>query len=84
MSYRVGIIGCGGMGRSHASAWTQREDTTVVAAMDISIEAAQRLAEEYAVAATYTDYEEMLAKEEEAAEDISQAQYFTRLKGEQK
>jgi predicted dehydrogenase len=64
MSYRVGIIGCGGMGRSHASAWTQREDTTVVAAMDISIESAQRLAEEYGVAATYTDYEEMLAKED--------------------
>jgi predicted dehydrogenase len=64
MSYRVGIIGCGGMGHSHAKAWGQREDTDVVAAMDISQEAAQRLAEEHSVPATYTDYDEMLAKEE--------------------
>ena len=64
MSYRVGIIGCGGMGHSHAKAWGQRKDTDVVAAMDISPEAAQRLAEEHSVPATYTDYDEMLAKEE--------------------
>ena len=32
-TYRVGIIGCGsGMGRSHASAYTQNSATTLVAA----------------------------------------------------
>ena len=30
MTYRIGIIGCGGMGRSHAQHWQQRDDTTVV------------------------------------------------------
>ena len=64
MSYRVGIIGCGGMGRSHAQSWNQRQDAEVVAAADISAEAAQRLAEEYEVPATYADYDEMLAREE--------------------
>ncbi len=64
MSYRVGIIGCGGMGRSHARVWGGREDTEVVAAADISEEAVARLAEEFSVPATYTDYEEMLKEEE--------------------
>jgi predicted dehydrogenase len=62
--YRVGIIGCGGMGRAHAKAWGQRTDTEVVAAMDIAPEAVQRLAEEFSLPATYTDYDEMLAKED--------------------
>ena len=63
-SYRVGIIGCGGMGRSHAGAWSKRPDTQIVAAMDISAAAVQRLAEEYEVPTTYTDYDQMLAREE--------------------
>ncbi|NKB69553.1 MAG: hypothetical protein GKR89_20985 [Candidatus Latescibacteria bacterium] len=62
-SYRIGIIGCGGMGRSHARAWSKRPDAQVVAAMDISTEAVQRLATEFDVPATYTDFEEMLARE---------------------
>ena len=63
MTYRIGIIGCGGMGRSHAQHWQQRDDTTVVAAMDISAEAVGRLATECEVPATYTDYDQMLASE---------------------
>ena len=64
MTYRIGIIGCGGMGHSHAKAWNLRDDCTVVAAADISQEAAQCLANEHSVAATYLDIEEMLAKED--------------------
>ena len=64
MSYRVGIIGCGGMGRSHAGEWSRRADVEVVAVADIEAEAVQRLAQEYEVPATYTDYEEMLQREE--------------------
>ena len=45
-TYRVGIIGCGGMGRSHASAYTQNPATTLVAATDIRQESAKKLAEE--------------------------------------
>ena len=63
MSYRVGIIGCGGMGRSHAQEWSRRADVDVVAAADIEAEAVQRLAADYEAPATYTDYEEMLQHE---------------------
>ena len=64
MAYRVGIIGCGGMGHIHARSWNQRKDVDVVAAMDVSEEAARRLSKEYRVPSIYTDYEEMLVKEE--------------------
>ncbi len=63
MTYRVGIIGCGAMGRSHARSWSQRDDAEVMAATDISQESAQRLAAEYSVPAAYTDYDEMLENE---------------------
>ncbi len=62
--YRVGIIGCGGMGRSHARAYAKKEATEVVAAMDIDEEAAKKLGEEFSIPAIYTDRDEMLEKEE--------------------
>ena len=63
-TYRVGVIGCGGMGRSHTSSWTNNPRAEVVAAADVSEEAVEKLAEEYSVPATYTDYRELLEKEE--------------------
>jgi len=63
-TYRVGIIGCGGMGRSHASAYARKETTEVVAAMDIDEEAVKRLGKEFSIPAIYTDRDEMLEKEE--------------------
>lgn len=62
--YKVGIIGCGGMGRSHARAYAKKEATTVVAAMDIDEAAAKRLGEEFSIPRIYTDRDEMLEKEE--------------------
>ena len=63
-TYRVGIIGCGGMGKSHASTYTQNPTTRLVAAMDIRPESAKKLAEEFSIPAVYTDYNEMLKKED--------------------
>ena len=63
-TYRVGIIGCGGMGKSHASTYTQNPATRLVAAMDIRPESAKKLAEEFSIPAVYTDYNEMLKKED--------------------
>ena len=63
-TYRVGIIGCGGLGRSHASAYTRNPATTLVAATDIRQESAKKLAEEFSIPAVYTDYNEMLEKED--------------------
>ena len=63
-TYRVGIIGCGGMGRSHSRAYTNNPTTELVAAMDISEESAKRVAEESSIPAVYTDYHQMLEKED--------------------
>ncbi len=63
-TYRVGVIGCGGMGHSHARAYTKKETTELVAAMDINEASAKKLAEGYSIPAIYTDYNQMLKKEE--------------------
>lgn len=67
-SYRVGIIGCGGMGGSHARHWTQKPRTDVVAVADVSERSARKLADEFD-AKPYTDYADML--EEEACDIVS-------------
>ncbi len=63
-SYRVGIIGCGGTGRSHSRNWQKQPNVDVVAAMDIYEESAKRLADEFNIPAVYTDVHDMLAKED--------------------
>ncbi|MBM3265636.1 MAG: Gfo/Idh/MocA family oxidoreductase [candidate division Zixibacteria bacterium] len=60
--YRVAIAGCGGMGRSHARAWSSKPRTQVVAAMDVNRETAEKLALDYGATA-YTNYNEMFARE---------------------
>jgi len=62
--YRVGIIGCGGMSRAHANAYKALpEMTEIVAAADISEEQLKKFSDDYGIANLYTDYHEMLAKE---------------------
>ncbi|MCE2395412.1 Gfo/Idh/MocA family oxidoreductase, partial [Candidatus Poribacteria bacterium] len=62
-TYRTGIIGCGGMGRAHSTAYTKNPTTELVAAMDVNVESAKRLADEFSVPTVYTDYNQMLEKE---------------------
>jgi predicted dehydrogenase len=62
-TYRVGIIGCGGMARAHANAYQELPETEIVAGADISADALQKFGETYNVTALYTDYHEMLANE---------------------
>ncbi len=62
-TYRVGIIGCGGMGRSHANAWPSTGRAQVVTTADMNVEAAARLAEEFSLPTHYTDIHEMFEKE---------------------
>jgi len=59
--YKVGIVGCGTMGHGHSNAYRARQDTELVAAVDINEEAAAKLAEEYSIPAVYTDHRDMLA-----------------------
>lgn len=62
-TYRVGIVGCGGMGNSHAKAWSAIPRTKVVAVMDMFESSAKALANQFSAAA-YTDYHEMFKKEQ--------------------
>ena len=60
--YAVGIIGCGGMGRSHARVYDAVDATEVVAAVDMNPDAVAAFAEEHGTEA-YESHEEMLAAE---------------------
>jgi len=62
--YRVGLIGCGGMGRSHAHAYKNNSRAELVALMDINYDSVKKLADELSVKGVYTDRKEMFAKED--------------------
>ena len=66
---RFGIIGCGVIGRLHAEAITSLPDAQLVAVADIIPERAQELAEKYHVT-PYSDFQEMLAREQLDVVDI--------------
>ncbi len=61
--YRVGIVGCGGISRTHMHAYRSVFPVDVVAAADIQEEKLEKFSEEYRVSALYTDHREMLDKE---------------------
>lgn len=63
-TYRVGIIGCGGMSKNHAKAYAENPRTSLVAAMDINKDSAAKLSHDYSIPAVYTDYNELLEKED--------------------
>jgi len=60
---RVAVIGVGGMGLNHVKAIKSIEQAELVAVADVNEETAKKVAEEYG-AKCYTDYKEMLAKED--------------------
>ncbi|MCE2395078.1 Gfo/Idh/MocA family oxidoreductase [Candidatus Poribacteria bacterium] len=62
--YRVGIIGCGGIGTRYATAFQQlRDRVEVVAACDILEEKVNALVEQFEIPSAYTDMQQMLSKE---------------------
>ena len=63
MALQVGIVGCGGISRSHATAHANLEGIDLVAMCDINRDALNNRADEYRVSKRYTDYEEMFAQE---------------------
>lgn len=63
MTLRAGIVGCGGISRSHAAAYDGLADITLVAMCDINRDALNNRADEYGVPNRYTDYQEMFADE---------------------
>lgn len=62
--YRVGIIGCGGIGGNYATAFQQlRDRVEVVAACDIIEEKLSAFVEQFEIPSAYTDMQQMLSKE---------------------
>ncbi len=62
--HRIGIIGCGSMGRAHARGYRQIPGCRIVAGVEVDIEKARQFVEVFGAERMYADYQEMLAKEE--------------------
>ncbi len=62
-TYRVGIVGCGWMGRSHAQAYQELSNVSLVAACDVHPKALAEFQERFSVPQGYRDYREMLQRE---------------------
>ncbi|MBM3216862.1 gfo/Idh/MocA family oxidoreductase, partial [Candidatus Poribacteria bacterium] len=60
MSFRVGIVGTGGIAHAHAGACDALDDVELCAVADVSAESAQRFAEAKGVPAHFGDLDEML------------------------
>ena len=58
-TYRVGLVGCGGMGRHHLRILKDLPEFEIVALCDISQEVVDRAGDEYAVKTRYTDFDHM-------------------------
>ena len=63
MTLRAGIVGCGGISRSHATAYANLKDVELVGLCDIQPAALNARAAEYAVSNRYTDFREMFEQE---------------------
>jgi UDP-N-acetyl-2-amino-2-deoxyglucuronate dehydrogenase len=61
---RLGIIGCGRISKNHLDAVSQIPEAEFVAAADIVAEKLQAVTENYGIKNVYTDYNEMLDKED--------------------
>ena len=58
-TYRVGLVGCGGMGRHHLRILKDLPEFEIVALCDISQEVVDQVGDEYAVEKRYTDFDQM-------------------------
>jgi predicted dehydrogenase len=72
---KVAIIGCGGIGQVHSAAYQQMPGVQVVAAADIRLEYAQKVADQHAAKA-YPSLETLLANEKPDMADICVPTYL--------
>ena len=63
MSYRIGIVGAGGISRAHGRAAAQSNRAEIVAVCDVLPEAVERYRGEFDVRKGYTDLDLMLDNE---------------------
>ena len=67
---RVGIIGVGQIGKAHLDRYTRVPDAAMVAVADINETEAQRVAAQYGIPHAYTDFRELLARDDIVAVDV--------------
>lgn len=67
---RIGVIGVGQIGKHHLDNYQQIESAQVVAIADIDTQEAQRVSEHFGIAAVYTDFRELLRRDDIEAVDV--------------
>lgn len=67
---RIGVLGCGMISGNHFQAWQHVHGANVVAVCDPDAERARQRAQEFGIAAVYTDAVQMLEREHLDAVDI--------------
>ena len=74
---RIGVIGCGGIFNAvHLPAYVAMDNVEIVAVCDIIEERAQKAAKTFTDAAVYTDYKDVIAREDIEAVDICTPNYL--------
>ena len=61
---RIGIIGVGQIGKSHLRKYAEVEGAEVVAAADVNEAEVTRVAEEFGIPGTYTDFRQLLERDD--------------------
>ena len=74
MALKVGLVGCGGIGKAHADSYEKDPLGTLVAVCDVNRERADSFAERYKVRAYYT-VQEMLKHEDLDIVDVTTSGY---------
>jgi predicted dehydrogenase len=67
---RVGVIGTGQIGKAHLKRYSEIEEVEIVAVSDINQEEAQRVADQYSIPEVYTDFRELLKRDDIQAVDV--------------
>ncbi|NLS79484.1 MAG: Gfo/Idh/MocA family oxidoreductase [Chloroflexi bacterium] len=67
---RIGMIGVGQIGKHHLENYAKVPEAEIVAACDIAEDEAKRVAQQYNIPHVYTDYHEMLKREDIQSVDV--------------
>jgi len=62
-TYKVGIVGCGNIARSHANAYKKITNVEIITAAELDKDRREKFAEDFALSTSYEDYTEMLEEE---------------------
>ncbi|MFC0331029.1 Gfo/Idh/MocA family oxidoreductase [Paenibacillus sepulcri] len=67
---RIGIIGVGLIGKHHIQQYSAIEGVEIAAVCDINEQEARKTAEQYQISSVYSDYRQMLARDDLTAVDV--------------